>query len=1084
MSATVTTRPRLRRPAAPIDDAAPSRPAGPAPRAEAPGAPGAPAPPLARNAQRPGRVLAVASLGAALAFVDATIVNVAFPDIRADFRGTPISALSWIFNAYNIVFAALLVCAGRFADLLGRRRIFHAGIILFTVASVLCAFAPSAGALIAARALQAVGAAILVPASLALVLQAFPSGERAHAVALWSAAAALAGGLGPSLGGLLVEAGGWRLAFLINVPLGVAALVAGRRMLVESRAPGRRTLPDLRGAGLAAVAIGSLTLAIVQGEEWGWTSPAVLGAAVVALAVGVVFVRRCSWHPSPMLDLDLLRIRSLSVANVLSIVGAAGFYAYLLNNVLFLTSVWRYSVLEAGLALTPGPLVAAAVARAASRLAERLGHRPVLFAGALAWSAGLFYLVAAVDVAPAFVAQWLPGMLLLGVGAGITFPLLGSAGVTSAPGERFATATALNSVSRQLGAVLGVALVVVVVGTPAPAAAAAAFDRGWTFSAACLLIVAFGALALGRLRTEADAPAVASTPPADTLEPASQREPRVAGAAPAVTRAGHDDAPLRAAPVFGDLDDRQWAALLAGGETVRVRAGEWLVRAGELAEALYILRSGRLECVAATGEITILDRGSVIGDLSLVTNLPHEVSVRARRDSELLAVAAPAVRQLLRDRPEIATSLLRTYGARLREDAPPPACAPPARTLAVVPLQTGLPMAELCEALQRELARGGPLARLDGAAALGEAGRVRALERRHEQVLLIAGAPGTGDEWTEFCLTHADRILAVTAGGPVPLALQLQPALRGCELLFLEGSVGTRGLGLWLDVLEPRGHHVIRRGESMRTGTASVARRLSGRSVGLVLSGGAARGFAHIGVLEELRTAGVTIDRIGGTSMGAFIGALAAMGMEPDEIDARCYEEWVKRNPLSDYRIPRVSLIRGNRAEAMLERTLPGSIEQLPLDFFSVSCDLTSGEAVVHRRGPLVDAVGASISLPGLVPPLAREGRLLVDGGVLNNLPVDVMAAAGEGPIIASDVTNRRGAVAGDSLTIGETLMRTLTLGSVDTAAAAQRYADLVITPEDQGVGFLEFHQIDRLREAGRRAAHDALATAPAHIFG
>jgi NTE family protein len=168
----------------------------------------------------------------------------------------------------------------------------------------------------------------------------------------------------------------------------------------------------------------------------------------------------------------------------------------------------------------------------------------------------------------------------------------------------------------------------------------------------------------------------------------------------------------------------------------------------------------------------------------------------------------------------------------------------------------------------------------------------------------------------------------------------------------------------------------------------------------------------------------------------------------------------------------------------MLLRTLPGSIEQLPLDFFSVSCDLNRGETVVHRRGPLADAVGASISLPGVVPPLPRDGRLLVDGGVLNNLPVDVMAAAGEGPIIASDVTNRRGAVAGDTLTIGETLMRTLTLASIDTAVAAQRYADVVIEPVDLGVGFLEFHQIDRLREAGRRAAREALAVAPAHILG
>ena len=490
----------------------------------------------------PGRVLAVASAGAGLAFVDATIVNVAFPDMQADFAGTSLGALSWILNAYNIVFAAFLVAAGRLADLLGRRRTFHAGVILFTVASALCAVAPTVELLVAARVLQALGAAITVPASLALVLNAYPPDERAHGVALWTAGAALAAGLGPSVGGALVELGGWRLAFLVNLPLGIAAFVAGRRVLVESRAPGRRTLPDLAGAGVAALAIGALTLGIVQGEEWGWTSPPVLAAFAAAPLLLAVFVRRCRRHPSPMLDLDLLRIRTLSVANVLSVVAAAGFYAYVLNNVLFLTSVWGYSVLDAGLALSAGPFVAAAVARPASRLAARVGYRPVLVVGGLTWAAGLGYMATRVGVQPAFVAQWLPGMLLLGVGAGLTFPLLSGAAVASAPGERFATATSLSSVSRQLGAVLGVALLIVVVGTPQPAEAAAAFDRGWLFSAACMLVVAVGALALGRVAAAAaaEAPSGSFVGPAARLALARPAPAGLAAPEPARRRPGHD----------------------------------------------------------------------------------------------------------------------------------------------------------------------------------------------------------------------------------------------------------------------------------------------------------------------------------------------------------------------------------------------------------------------------------------------------------------------------------------------------------------------------------------------------------------
>ena len=204
--------------------------------------------PVTRRSVTPRQVLGVASLGAVLAFVDATIVNVAFPDIAEDFEGTSLATISWVLNAYNIVFAAFLVAAGRVADLLGRKRLFEWGIVIFTLASVLCAVAPSVGTLVAARVLQALGAAIVVPASLALVLEAFPERERAHGVALWSAVAALAAGLGPRLGGVLVQAGGWRLAFLVNLPIGIVALMLSKRALVESRAPGRRTVPDLFGA--------------------------------------------------------------------------------------------------------------------------------------------------------------------------------------------------------------------------------------------------------------------------------------------------------------------------------------------------------------------------------------------------------------------------------------------------------------------------------------------------------------------------------------------------------------------------------------------------------------------------------------------------------------------------------------------------------------------------------------------------------------------------------------------------------------------------------------------------------------------
>jgi NTE family protein len=278
-----------------------------------------------RHRPSPQSVLAIASLGAVVAFVDVTIVNIAFPNIARSFPGTSISTLSWVLNAYNIVFAAFLMAAARIADLLGRRRVFIFGLELFTAGSLLCAIAPSAGALIGFRVVQALGAAFLVPSAVALVLNAFPPAHRAHGVALFSAVGAAAAGLGPALGGLLVAAANWRLVFLVNLPIGVAAVLLARRRLAESRAPGRRRIPDLPGALLFAIAIAALVLGIVKGQEWGWGSARVLGCFAVTLAAGAVVTWRCTWHRSPIIDLSLLKVRTFSAANAMTVIGAAGF---------------------------------------------------------------------------------------------------------------------------------------------------------------------------------------------------------------------------------------------------------------------------------------------------------------------------------------------------------------------------------------------------------------------------------------------------------------------------------------------------------------------------------------------------------------------------------------------------------------------------------------------------------------------------------------------------------------------------------------------------------------------------------------
>jgi NTE family protein len=1032
-----------------------------------------------RRVASPQRVLAVASLGVVLAFIDATIVNVAFPDIRRSFPDASIAGLSWVLNAYNIVFAAFLVAAGRIADVLGRKRLFQAGVVLFTVASVLCAVAPSLGVLVAMRVLQALGAAIVVPASLALVLDVFPGERRAHGVAMWTASAAIAAGLGPALGGVLVELESWRLAFLVNLPLGVLTFVLASRTLVESRAPGRRQVPDLPGALLLALATGTLTLGIVKGGDWGWDSPEVLVSFALAVFLGTVFLRRSARHRSPMIDLALFRVRAVSVANALSLAAAAGYFAYLLCNVLFLTSVWDYSVLEAGLALTPGPFVAAAVARPAEAMAHRFGERLALVIGTAFWAAGVLYMAGRLGTEPAFVSEWLPGMVILGIGAGICFPVAGSAAVAAVPGGRFATATGINSIARQLGAVLGVALLVAIVGTPDPAELTDAFDRGWYFAAGCFALAGLFSLALGRIepaRDETDRverPTIPVRAPAGTARPSAPRRtaPPPAASTPSEL--------LARVPLFAPLPAALRDAVAAGVARTRVEADDFLFREGDPGNSLFVVASGRMEVRIGGEPVRDIGPGGVIGELALLARATRSASIRAKRDSELLEVTRDAFDELMHNAPEFRDALLESLGSQLQQSRALAAPEPSASTIfTLTPLREGVPLHEVARELTDTFSRYGSAVCV--AEGEPELALLERLEHENERVLLVAEHD---DEWGRFCLRHADRVLALAAPGTPG---QLDPRLQDCELLFLAGDSGS--MPPWLDALSPRARHLLLPGHELADSVAAAGRRLAGQSVGVVLSGGGARAFAHIGVIEELLAAGVAVDRIGGSSFGALIGALFALGMDADEVDARVYEEWVRRKPLSDYTLPRHGLIRGMRVRALLQRHLPGLIEETPRDFYCVSVDLLSGRRSVHRRGTLWDHVGGSLNLPGIAPPLELDGSLHVDGALLDNLPVDVMADTGEGPVIAVDVmpggsSNSRKRDRPRIPTLPETIFRGIMLGSVPAARAARERASFVINPKPEGVGLLEFHLIDTMRNSGRRAAIEALETAPAEIF-
>jgi EmrB/QacA subfamily drug resistance transporter len=453
----------------------------------------------------PSRVLTfvLTALGAFVTSLDLSIVNVAFPAISRSFAGTSVAGLAWILTGYSIVFGSLLVVGGRTADRIGRRRTFFVGIGVFGLGSALCGVAPSVVLLVGGRLLQGAGAAFTLPASLGLLLTAFPGERRSQMVALWSGIGALAVATGPSLGALLVTEWGWRLVFYVNVPICIFTIVVGRMVLVEVKhASSQRS--DYLGVVLLSGALATLVLAISQGSNWGWADPRTLGAFAASALLFPAFVRRCRHHPEPIVDLALFKSRTLTLADAATAVYATGFFAMLLGNILFLTGVWHWSILEAGLAITPSPIVVAIIAGQAGKVANRIGFRPVLMVGSAFFVAALLWYMLRAGPHPDYLTEWFPGTILAGIGIGLTFPVLGAASVSSLPAERFAVGSALNQTARQVGGAIGIAILVAIIGSGRGPGALEAFRHLWLFEA--LAAVATGVIVSG-IKRRSSAPA-------------------------------------------------------------------------------------------------------------------------------------------------------------------------------------------------------------------------------------------------------------------------------------------------------------------------------------------------------------------------------------------------------------------------------------------------------------------------------------------------------------------------------------------------------------------------------------------------
>jgi NTE family protein len=552
----------------------------------------------------------------------------------------------------------------------------------------------------------------------------------------------------------------------------------------------------------------------------------------------------------------------------------------------------------------------------------------------------------------------------------------------------------------------------------------------------------------------------------------------------------------------------------AGVELVSLPAGAWLFRAGEEATAAYAIASGRLEVVIEEPEETVvrvLRRGSAVGELALLRGGVRSASIRAQRDSTLIALNRRQFEELLRDSPTFALSLTRALGEQLANTLSPATTMPRPRAVSILALDPGVDAAAACDSLVSRLSSFGTASFLS--AAPGEnarewAGRLARAEAHQDRVVLLAGTAGPDDPWSAFCLAEADLIVALTTGNPDNAWLDHGAQLAGCELV----SVDARLRDVWIDRLRPRMVRSVRGAEGLAGAMRDLAKRVSGRAVGIVLSGGGARALAHIGVIEELRRSGVAFDRVAGVSMGSLVAALVARGDADERIYAEFRRCFVEQSPSNDYTIPVVALTRGRKTARLIDETV-GSvrIEELQMPFYCTSTDLLRRQLVVHRDGPLARALLASVALPGVFPPvLDRHRRLLVDGGVIDNLPVRTMAEDDGGPVIAVDVTTageeravvphpgptasaasglrRRITGSEDALPrLGETILRCMTLASADTAALARRHADLVITPDLSGIALLDWHRLPEAHAAGVRAARTAIQQSPEffeQIFG
>jgi NTE family protein len=555
---------------------------------------------------------------------------------------------------------------------------------------------------------------------------------------------------------------------------------------------------------------------------------------------------------------------------------------------------------------------------------------------------------------------------------------------------------------------------------------------------------------------------------------------------------------LRELPLLADVGDAALRNLLSEANWFGLPGGMLLERGGENNAALFVVVTGSLGVFVSDEQgqrrlVAHVPAGETVGEMSLIApSADHSAQIVALRDTELLRISPDGFEALIARHPRVMMNLMQMLVKRLKDANRGRDTRARPRTFAIVPLQEGLSEAPIAARLTEALVgMGRRTAVLDVNSAEQTAEWFNSFEAAHDTVFYRGDAPDSA--WTHQCLRQADRIfLLARADRPLPLGPLDLPAFKERvsglpELLLLHPDGASAVLpenfstraGLF------GAHHHLRAGH--KGDVARVARFIAGRAVGLVLAGGGARGFAHIGIIKALQEAGVPFDRLGGTSMGAIIAAGLAREWSVQELTERMRAVFVDDNPLSDFTYPMVALVRGKKVSARLREHFDEvCIEETPLPFFAVSSDLTTGRIHVHREGKLWHALRASVALPGILPPVTHHGHLLVDGGVMNNLPVDVMRdqALGAGPIIACDVTGEVDLRATEehygerpwwrawrripgNPSIVSILMRSGTVGSEAQRRIVREQCDYLIEPPMPTIGLRDWKKFDAAIQEG-----------------